>query len=127
MDKSDIAGLVILIVCCWGSGAVFYGIGRWAAGRKTPMHFWAGSEVDPKTVSDIPAYNRENGRMWKQYSLSFWLAGVLGIVGMWHPWCDIVALIVLCLACTVGFWWLVKSYQRIRNRYLVIDKTDAFC
>ena len=100
MDKSDIAGLVILIVCCWGSGAVFYGIGRWAAGRKTPMHFWAGSEVDPKTVSDIPAYNRENGRMWKQYSLSFWLAGVLGIVGMWHPWCDIVALIVLCLACT---------------------------
>ena len=79
MDKSDIAGLVILIVCCWGSGAVFYGIGRWAAGRKTPMHFWAGSEVDPKTVSDIPAYNRENGRMWKQYSLSFFLAG--GCIG----------------------------------------------
>ena len=83
------------------------------------MHFWAGSEVDPKTVSDIPAYNRENGRMWKQYSLSFWLAGVLGIAGMWYLWCDIAALIVLCLACTVGLWWLVKSYRRIRKRYLV--------
>ena len=22
-------------------------------------------------------------------------------------------------ACTVGIWWLVKSYRRIRNRYLV--------
>ena len=91
------------------------------------MHFWAGSEVDPRTVSDIPAYNRENGRMWKQYSLSFWLAGILGIVGMWYSWCNIAALIVLCLACTVGFWWLVKSYRRIRKRYLVLDKTDAFC
>lgn len=130
MDKSDFAGFLILLVCAWGCGAVFYGIGLWAARRKTPMFFWAGSEVDPQTVSDIPAYNRENGRMWKQYSFPFWLAGALGIGGLWYSWCNIAVLVLLVLACTVGMWWLIHTYGRIRKRYLIpapLDKADGFC
>lgn len=119
MDRKDIAGLVIFLVCVWGCGGLFYGIGVWAAKRKAPMFFWAGSEVDPKTVSDVPAYNRENGRMWKRYSLAFWMSGALEIAGIRFPWCGIAAASLIGLACTVGFLWLIGTFRRIRKQYRV--------
>ena len=54
MDRKEIAGIVILLACYWGSAALFYGIGIWACKRKTPMHFWAGTEVDPVPSQTSP-------------------------------------------------------------------------
>ena len=42
---------------------LFTGIGIFAWKRKKPMWFWAGSEVKASEISDVPAYNRANGRM----------------------------------------------------------------
>lgn len=47
----------------------FVGIGVWALLRKTPMSFWAGTKVDPATVTDIKKYNRANAIMWFCYCI----------------------------------------------------------
>ena len=53
-------GLIIMLVCCWGSAALFLGIGLWADHRATPMNFWAGMQIPEQCVSDIPSYNHAN-------------------------------------------------------------------
>ena len=116
MTGEAFAGTVIMIVCCWGSAALFFGIGLWAGRRKTPMHFWAGSEIDPKTVSDIPAYNHANAVMLKIYSIPFWLAGALGLIQA--RWCAIASLILLALACCPGLPLLIRQYRRIEGKYI---------
>lgn len=117
MEEKDIAGIVILLVCCWGSAALFCIIGVWARRRKTPMHFWAGTEIDPDTITDIPAYNRENARMWERYSIFYWVSGVLGFLGTWQTWLSVLCVVVLLLASTVGILLLVREYRRISKKF----------
>ena len=112
MDGEAIFGMIIMTMCSFGCGAAFLGIGVYASKRKDPMHFWAGSAVDPKSISDIPAYNRANGKLWKLYSIPYWLSGILALLG-----CSALSAILLFLACSVGIWWLVSSYNRILKRY----------
>ncbi len=95
----------ILLLVCWLSAAIFVAIALWAATRKTPMHFYSGIAIAPETISDIPAYNRENAKMWANFSMPFWLAGIFCLFEI--PW---GVLILLALSCTVGLWWLVKTY-----------------
>ena len=116
MTGEAIVGTVIMVVCCMGCGAVFFGIGVWANRRKTPMHFWAGTELDPKTVSDIPAYNHENAVMWKLYSIPYWLAGVLSLYQA--QWCAIAALILMILACFPGLLIMIRHYRKLEAKYI---------
>ncbi len=114
-------GPIILIICCWGSALLFLVLGIQAARLKKPMHFWSGATVDPDTISDIPAYNRANGRMWALYSVPFWISGVLGglelvIHSVWLP---IGCVLVMGFAGTFGIWWLVKTYKSIEKKYKV--------
>ena len=76
-----------------------------------PMWFWSGSEVNPATITDIQAYNLENARLWKTYSIWFWAAGLAWI------WNSTVALILLVLGCTVGIGFLVAGFLRIEKKY----------
>lgn len=82
------------------------------------MHFYAGTEVDPRTVRDIPAYNRENARMWKLYSIPYWLAGFFGIFGLFQNWIAVLCGVCILIACTVGIWWLLREYRRIARKYI---------
>ncbi len=105
-------GLVIMLLCCWGSGALFYGIGMWADRLKKPMHFWAGTEVDPKTVRDIPGYNHANAVMWKLYSIPYWIAGLCSFFS------NALAGIVLMLACIPGLAFLFRQYHKIEKEFM---------
>lgn len=118
MDKEAILGVVIMVVCCWGSAALFFCIGLWAGRRKTPMHFWAGTDIDPKTVSDIPAYNHENSVMWKAYSIPYWIAGAFSLFPGWGNWCAIAAGILIGLACFPGLLILIRHYRKIETKYI---------
>lgn len=118
MNAERLAGTVVKLICCWGCGGLFFGLGLWALGRKKPMHFWAGSTIDPERVSDIPAYNRENGRLWILYSIPYWLSGVLYLVGMEDSWGSIGCLALLVFAGTAGLYWLVKRYKRIERKFI---------
>ena len=80
MDRERIAGIIIMTFVSILCGVMFYGIGIWAMKRKNPMHFYSGTSIDPGTISDIPAYNAENAKLWKQYSVPYFLSGILAIM-----------------------------------------------
>lgn len=107
------AGAIIWCVSVFGSAALLYGIGVYAGRSEKPMHFWSGSEVKPEEISDIPSYNRENARMWKCYSLWFWVAGLGYFLNAY------AAVIILVIGSTAGGALLVARYLRIEKKYRV--------
>ena len=117
MNAGKILGAIVMILCVFGCGALFFGIGVWAAKRKDPMHFYSGTTVDPRTISNVPAYNRENGRMWKQFSVPFWMCGVLAIGSLWADWCTLAYTILIFAGSVIGGVWLVARYNRICKKY----------
>ena len=113
MPGEDIFGLIIMVGCCWLCAAVFCGIAFWATKRKDPMHFYSGTTVDSRTISDIPAYNRENARMWYIYSSFFWISGIVAFFHM------MAAVVIMVLACFPGMLLLVHHYHRIHKKYKI--------
>ena len=105
--------MIVWYATCFGCALLFIGIGIYARRLEKPMWFWAGSEVDPETVSDVKQYNRENGRMWILYSLWYIAAGLAMI------WSSGAAVAIMVLGCTVGIGLLIASYQKIFNKYKV--------
>ena len=119
MDGAKIFGVIIMALCGFGCGALFFGMGVWAAKSKKPMHFWSGSTVDPKTITNVPAYNRANARMWKKFSVPFWMCGVLAIASVWAEWCTAAYTILIFAGSIGGGIWLVLRYQKISKTYAV--------
>lgn len=107
------AGKIIWWIVSFGCAILFYAIGAYAQKLEKPMWFWSGTEVKAEQITDIKQYNKENGVMWKLYSLWYAAAGLAEI------WNTIVALIILVLSCTVGIVILVRSYQKIYKKYAV--------
>lgn len=107
------AGKIIMCVVSFGCAILFYSIGIYAQKLKRPMSFWSGSEIDASQITDVGQYNKENGLMWKLYSLWYFAAGLAEI------WNTIIAVIFLVSSCTVGLALLVRSYNRIFKKYSV--------
>ena len=99
--------ILIMVPCA----ALFTGIGIYAMRRKKPMHFYAGSEVKPWQIRDIPAYNRANGWIWILFSLGFWAAALLSLFNV------SAAGMLVALTCLVGIPILVVVYRRIYKKY----------
>ena len=118
MDNEAIIGTVIMLLCCWGCAGIFLGIGLCGEKRRTPMHFWAGSKIDPHSVSNISAYNRENALMWKWYSIPYWIAGICPLLGRGEDWAYMVSVGALFLATVPGLPILIKNYNRIARKYI---------
>lgn len=114
MSGEEIFGLIIMVGSCWLCAAIFSGIAFWSSKRKDPMHFWSGSRVDPKTISDIPAYNRENAIMWSVYSAFLWVAGFVAFFNM------MVAVAILVIVCVPGLAGLVIWYNHIHKKYKIL-------
>ena len=119
MDGEQIFGIILMTFVNLMCAGVFYGIGVWAQKRKDPMHFYSGTTLDPKTISDIPAYNHENAKLWKTYSVPFWLCAMCSLASMWVEPLMTVSIVVLVLGCTLGGGWLVWKYHRILKKYQV--------
>ena len=120
MDGEMILGSIVLILCGFGCGGLFSWIGSWAEKRKDPMNFWTGSVVDPKTIRDIPAYNKANARMWKRYAAPYWMTGWCGFACfVSYPIATAVGILLIGLASTVGILWLICTYKRIEKQYKV--------
>lgn len=120
MNAESIFGMIIMCLSCFGCGLLFYGLGKHAVSKPTPMGFWSGGpEIKSEDITDVAAYNFENGRMWKLYSIPYFLSGVFGVFSGWNKYWSIGSVIFLTLACTVGLWWLIRSYRRIWKKYAV--------
>ena len=118
MTGEEIFGLIIMIWFVGGCGLIFAGIGFRASRSKKPVGFWTGKEVKPETVTDIPGYNAENARMWYWYSSPYFVSVLLSILGIWVEWANMAALGLVILACTLGLWWLIRTYKNIEKRYI---------
>ena len=99
--------LVITIPC----SILFTGIGIYAWRRTKPMWFWSGSLVREDEITNVKAYNRENGIMWICYSAVFWISTIMGIRSV------SIAGIVLTVGCLGGLPLLVIAYNRIYRKY----------
>ena len=111
-------GAILLTVCCLAAGAIFFGIGVYAGRKKGPMNFWAGEQVAPESVTDIPAYNRQNAVRWKWYSLSYFLTGLCALLSIWSRGWNYICLGVLVLGCCGGMITVIFRYRNIRRKYL---------
>ena len=121
MEGSKIFGAIVMFLCGFGCGALFFGMGVYASRLKKPMHFYSGTTVDPKTISNVPAYNRANGRMWKQFSVPFWMCGILSIGSLWADWCAVAYTILIFAGSIGGGIWLALRYNQIRKKYAVTN------
>ena len=119
VSGDQIFGLIMILGTCFSCGAMVYGIGLWAEKSKKPFGFWTFKEVKGEFISDIPAYNRENGKMWKIYSIPYFLAGFCGIGGVWIPLLNVLTICMIISACTFGIGWLIWYYKRISRKYLL--------
>ena len=99
--------LVITIPC----SLLFTGIGIYAWRRTKPIWFWSGSSVREEEITNVKAYNRENGIMWICYSAVFWISTIMGIRSV------SIAGIVLAVGCLGGLPLLVIAYNRIYRIY----------
>ena len=107
----DVAGTIIWLITMFGCAVLFFGIGVYAKRREKPMWFWAGTEVDPGTITDVKAYNTANARMWQWDGVWYWVAGFAWI------WSTTIALVALISGCTVGIAILVATFQKIEKKY----------
>ena len=112
MDNGGINAAVIMACGCFLIGLLFYGIGIWAGRSKKPVHFWAGIPVKEEKVSDVKAYNRANGRMWKCYAVPYMIAGILAFRS------SVAAGILVALACFPGILFLAFRYIRLERTYI---------
>ena len=121
MDNRRTIEIVIALLCSGGCAVIFYGIGFWMSRQHHPVNFWAGSQLDPETVRDIPAYNHANAAMWKRYSVMWLAASPFAVLGVRFPWANVVFLLLITLAGTAGLYWLIRCYRRIANAYIIAD------
>ena len=119
MEGERIFGIILMTFVNLMCAGIFYGIGVWAQKRKDPMHFYSGTTVDPKTISDVPAYNRDNARLWKQYSIPFWLGALCAFGSIWVEVLMKISIALLVVGCTLGSGWLVWKYSKIHSKYRI--------
>ena len=130
MDGEAVFGAIIMVLCCWGCAAIFTWIAIYARRRKDPINFWSGTKVDPLSVRDIPAYNRENSIMWLIYSVPYWICGGLSFFFGYGDHIALIACVMLMLACFPGIFILIRHYRKIEKKYIDmkrLDKIDPFC
>ncbi len=118
MDREAVLGTIIMVLCCWGCGAIFTGIAIHARKRKEPINFWAGSKVESASVTDIPAYNLENSNMWLAYSIPYWISGGVSFFFRSGDHVVLIAVAILVLACFPGIFALIRHYKKIEKKYI---------
>ena len=119
MDMESVFGAVIMVLCSWGCAGVFTGIALHGRKKNTPMGFWSGTTVDPRSVVDILAYNRENSNMWLVYSIPYWISGVVSFFFGAGDFVAMIAVAILMIACVPGIGILIWWYRKICNRYVI--------
>ena len=90
---------------------VFAAIGLWALLRKTPMHFWSGTTVEPEEITDVKKYNKANAVMWFCYCIPQIISMLIA------PFSVSLATIVMVAGILGGLPVLIIVYKKIYNKY----------
>lgn len=101
----------LLPVLSLAAALLFTAIGVYAWRRKKPMWFWIEPEMDPASLTDVPAYNRANGKLWLAYSLVFWLSAPVCLIN------DTVGGLLMAILALAGLPVLAAVYKKIYRKY----------
>ena len=101
----------LLLLLTLAAALLFTAIGVFAWRREKPMWFWADGAPDPATLTDIPAYNRANGKMWLTYSLIFWLSAPVCLVN------ETVGGLLMAILALAALPLLAVAYKKIYRKY----------
>ena len=118
MINGSIVGALIMAVCCFGCGVLFHCVGLNAEKADRPVNFWAGTNVPADKVKDPYGYNHACSCMWKVYALPYWLAGLLGCLGIIGEGFIICSAVLLFIAGGPGIAFLICRYKRIEKQYI---------
>lgn len=76
----------------------------------TPITFWSGKENKLKQeLKNIKGYNYAMASLYRKCGAVFLIAGIGSLV---HP---AVGIVMVGLACTLGFYFAYRSYKEILN------------
>ena len=106
-------GMLIWLLCIWGSGLAICLCALLYSRKPKPMHFGSGVQVPSARCRDIAGYNRANRNMWLLYSLPYWLGGLLFFRWRW------LAIGMVTLAGTLGILVMIWAYGKIAKKYLI--------
>ncbi len=119
MEHELIMGMIVMILCSFGCGALILGIGFHCEKTDKPASFWSHSRVLPEQVTDLRAYNQACAVLWKRYSVGYFIAGILSCFAPLHENWLIAGTVVIFLTCCPGIPLLIFGYQRIAKRYIL--------
>lgn len=105
------AGKIINFIITLGCAILMYSIGVYAQKKEDPMWFYSGVEVKPSEITNIAQYNKENAKMWKQYSMWFFISTIFALFN------SMVSSILLVLGCIPGCFLLIWKYTKIYEKY----------
>ena len=98
-------------------GLVFVSIGVYACKRKTPMYFYAGTEISESDITDVKAYNRANGIMWGGYGLLYFIPICIYLFA--PDKINDTVLSVTTTMCILEIFALLWIYQKIDEKYRI--------
>ena len=112
-----IVGTVILL----GVGIGLWCFGSWIGSQKLrPIGFWAnGKPMEVLSISDVPGYNSAYGKLFRIFSIPACCAGVLLFLSAILHILAYISLVILILWGTVGLLWLIVSYKKIENQFIL--------
>lgn len=104
-----------IAITSWVCSLLFGVCALWIYKRRKPINFFHGTVIEPKEITDIPAYNRANALMWTIYAACFVLTGILSLF-------DYTAGLVMMLFLFLpGLIPLYIFHKRIYNKYKHTD------
>lgn len=102
---------IVLLVSIMPVVVIFLGIGIYSFKNNIPMHFWSGSIVEAKEITDIKAYNKAVGTMWIVYGLLYFISWIIS------NFSNEIGNILMGLLALPGVIVLILCYNRIYNKY----------
>ncbi len=105
------AGRIIGFFCCLLCGTAFLLIVLAEKDGREPMSFWTGDESLKGKVTDVPGYNREMSRLYRQYGYAYLLIGGLWLI---FPAAGVAGLF---LNVSAGTYLVYRKYRRILRKY----------
>ena len=96
---------------CWSISPIIGITALWISKRRKPIHFFAGTTVEPQKITDVPAYNRANAKMWALYAAWLIIIGALSLLN------STVGIVLSVVSIIPGVFFLCIPYKRIYKKY----------
>lgn len=102
---------IICFICGVFCAAPFWAISLLKKNSNEPINFWSGDISLKEKIKDVPKYNAEMAALYRNFGLVLFAAAFVALI---FP---IAGIVLLCLTCSLGIYFLYKSYKKILGKY----------